>query len=719
MNTRIKIGIQLAITASAIIYVIFLIDFNELKLLWADISRDSLLWVLLLLSANIGIMAIRLQRVLTALGYKIPFRQVLRAHILSQIAGAFFFQLVGQTISRASLLSAWKVDASAAFVVSLVERIIAALVAGLLCTVGVVTLFGGFSRLEGIGPNYFAKCLIILMLAFLIIARTSGKDYLGWLKSNILQHIMPMQLVGAAIITFLGQAFVAFSYVVIADNLAGGTIPLAKLLNASFIIMFAAAIPISFAGWGVRELGAVWVLGAIGMPQTQAAFVAVIVGSMSILLLCGLLPLASLVRKDVHHQDDASTQLNRKKIAYNKAVLLGLPLACSCLVFFQLRLPVMGGELSINMADPVAIAMGLLAVWEFIRRRKLPMWQAPFLNAVLIAITSLLSISLLLGINRFGATPWALSNRYIGWFILLAYFVAGGLAGGFGGIGHRQGVLRTLATTGILIAACEWGLLLLKSGGVITPGTGWIGYNLEGLVQNRNAFAFQMLMVLSITLASADARLRVIRLAGIPLLITVIIWTGSRAGLLALPIVLVLAWRRRLMNFRYTALLGGIFVLIALAPYGVAGLSGGNSLQHSIQFSSPSSDSQHIQTVLSGIRMWLEYPLAGAGLGAFIREWQITYGTPLVIHNIYVWMLAETGLVGFAAFLGLLLCVLHPVLTGKKYNGFSSTEQSSVIFLITCMLIVGMFHDMLYQRIFWFAFGLFLMKPASLSETSN
>ena len=48
--------------------------------------------------------------------------------------------------------------------------------------------------------------------------------------------------------------------------------------------------------------------------------------------------------------------------------------------------------------------------------------------------------------------------------------------------------------------------------------------------------------------------------------------------------------------------------------------------------------------------MFLSHPLFGAGLGAFIGEQVRATGTPLIIHSTPVWLLAETGLVGFAVF---------------------------------------------------------------------
>ena len=63
--------------------------------------------------------------------------------------------------------------------------------------------------------------------------------------------------------------------------------------------------------------------------------------------------------------------------------------------------------------------------------------------------------------------------------------------------------------------------------------------------------------------------------------------------------------------------------------------------------STDGSTSEHLVTVQQGFAMFLSHPVFGAGLGAYIGEQIRTTGTPLIIHSTPVWLLAETGLVGF------------------------------------------------------------------------
>lgn len=49
------------------------------------------------------------------------------------------------------------------------------------------------------------------------------------------------------------------------------------------LVFLVALLPISFAGWGVREVGAVWLFGMVGMPKENALVLSVAYGFMLIL----------------------------------------------------------------------------------------------------------------------------------------------------------------------------------------------------------------------------------------------------------------------------------------------------------------------------------------------------------------------------------------------------------------------------------------------------
>ena len=52
------------------------------------------------------------------------------------------------------------------------------------------------------------------------------------------------------------------------------------------LVFLVALLPISFAGWGVREMGAVWLFSMVGMSEERSFLLSISYGVM--LLLCGL-----------------------------------------------------------------------------------------------------------------------------------------------------------------------------------------------------------------------------------------------------------------------------------------------------------------------------------------------------------------------------------------------------------------------------------------------
>jgi hypothetical protein len=52
------------------------------------------------------------------------------------------------------------------------------------------------------------------------------------------------------------------------------------------LVFLVGLVPISFAGWGIRELGAVWLFGLVGFPKESALLLSIAYGLM--LIIAGL-----------------------------------------------------------------------------------------------------------------------------------------------------------------------------------------------------------------------------------------------------------------------------------------------------------------------------------------------------------------------------------------------------------------------------------------------
>jgi hypothetical protein len=482
---------------------------------------------------------------------------------------------------------------------------------------------------------------------------------------------------------------------------------LLDLAAASALVMFAASIPISFAGWGVREMSAVAALGAVGMPGDASLTVAIVVGMLS--LACAG-ALGALTAR--HHKMPAPAPAANDVIAVSRpdALLSALvPTFAALLVFFQVYLPTQSGAINVNLADPFAIVGGIMLLLAM--RHGAPRWRLSGVNLHIVLCTLALTVALLIGASRIGWTQWAVTNKYLGWFVLLAF----GATGALGAKHDDRHLLDTFVIAGGVIVTLQVAARYLNILG-LTPQE----LSAAGFAQNANAFAFQCLMLLGVTLAQHRPRSLLIALT-----LSTILLTGSRAGIGAACVVIVTAlvfipgiWGPIIKGIIGFGFIIGLMVLtpILLAKAGVGtSFSAFFDTSSSVFLSTTrlateriSSDHEHWISIEAGLRMFLTHPVFGAGLGAFIHDWPGK--VPLVIHSTLVWLLAEFGLVGTAIFLIPVIRLFASEAIRFRRN---DTAGYLIILIIAALASMSIFHELLYQRIFWLVLGAALTKGRS------
>jgi hypothetical protein len=278
-------------------------------------------------------------------------------------------------------------------------------------------------------------------------------------------------------------------------------------------------------------------------------------------------------------------------------------------------------------------------------------------NAVVAVATLVLGISLVHGAIKFGWTEWALVNRFFGWFILLAYAMTGALFIRESGEHALRTILLTFAGAAAAIVVVEIGLVLLKKGGIgLSLETAL--FNLQGFSQNRNFFAFQLLM--AITATTVAARGAMLRLILLTLMIAGLWYCGSRSGWITLLLVLGVSIYMRAAEVREIAIaIIGAVALVFMVGGLVPLLAGGtaiptnDNLQELLKIISPSQANmdERLISIFGGLQLFVDHPVFGAGLGSFRNQMILgSSGIPLLIHSTAVWLLAEMGIIGFLVF---------------------------------------------------------------------
>jgi hypothetical protein len=692
--------------------------------------------VLLAFALNLAVVSYRLERLLSIFGIHLPVDIVSKASVQGHFAALFLISLFGQVSGRQWILRHYGVPSVFIATLTAIERIMLFAISGGMCVLGVSWLIG-FAKIIEYSGRISAIQLVMAVTASLFLSHLFGRSrFEQQLYSRARSKAGISRIVEIAVVTLIAQTLVLLAFVVAAKCITPEA-GLAGLLAAAAITSFAASLPISVNGWGVRELAAVYAFGLVGVPSGSAMAVSILVGmcSSAVVFVTWLLAFRKL-DEQVIPSPVIGLKIpakGQKLLSVEKIGAFTLSTGAAVLIFFQLHLPLPSGVINLNLADPFALFALAALVSYCVVVGDFPAWRVPNFNSALLAISILLVFAFAHGVQVIGVTQWAFSGRLIGWLVLLGYLSLGPLTVAYLG---RRGVFRfieTLVVTGAVVEVVHMTVRWLAySGWIDSVGT---TPNFEGYAGNRNSFAFQMLVcsVLLLSFSSHYERfarrfsrknsegLNLLLLGRQQMLIVChgavlagVAFSASRAGLMVGSILITTAWfmnlcnRRMLIQSIIYALL--IWFLGAHFLPSITGLIGTQtnpigSLQSN--FSSDNSNFERWETILHGVDMWIYSPWIGAGLGVFIESSSTWFKQPMVIHSTPIWILAEFGLVGvvvfFAVFLNIGLSVIR--------NGLVMPLNRAVFMLFLVFAIFGLFHEIFYQRIFWLVLGILVALP--------
>ena len=113
----------------------------------------------------------------------------------------------------------------------------------------------------------------------------------GDLRQGLLAPRVWLQLTLASVLVVAGHT----ATFVIAARVAGSTAPLGELIALLMVVQTATVIPLSIAGWGLREGAAAWAFGAAGLGAATGVTVAILY---AVLMLTAVAPGAGLLLRD-------------------------------------------------------------------------------------------------------------------------------------------------------------------------------------------------------------------------------------------------------------------------------------------------------------------------------------------------------------------------------------------------------------------------------------
>lgn len=726
-------------------------------------SPSAVSGILLLLLANLFLVSFRLWRILGHYGIPLPWRIASRASVSGHVAGLFVMSLFGQVLGRQAVLRHHGVRPVVIASLAAYERVVLTFISAMMCLLGAGFLLGQSAIGEFLGQ---------LSLVEVVLASVGGialSLMFGYSRFEVrlAQRIRSWSVFGYLLeisgITLLSQLLMLLSFVIgiLAFQPDMALIP---AIAAAAVISFAASMPITVNGWGVREVAAVYVLGKLGMSGADAVAISVMVG------ICATVVVLVPAAFSSHRPMDEKVRVNENAFIdqpgqeIEKTGAWVLAIATSVLVFFQVHaeLPGMWGVLNFNFADPFAILALAGVALHAVSSHHVPRWRLGQFNLVLVVFSLLLLMAFLRGVLDIGVTQWALGGRLFGWIVLLGYVSAGYLMVAHAGILGLRRLSETMVAAGVVVVVVSVFLRLLNYAGC--GDCGHVTQNFEGYAGNRNAFAFQMLICLALILAYSSARAkpcagtlfprlrsplsshgwaggaefcvsgrRRFRDSALPLgtILCGLFLSASRAGWLTAAVMLFIAGVIRLADRRFivrgTVLAACLLVVymmvaeMAVPNFPISNTEVKTTLGISLSPLIPSthatnsSDQERLDSIARGLDLWRQSPWIGAGLGVFIEKSTGWFDHPVVIHSTPVWILTEFGIIGLLGFGWGFLVLLRYAATMRK----TIPMRRILGLLLLLFAIFSLVHEVFYQRIFWLVLGAAMASPGRNAVTGR
>ena len=715
-------------TAVAVVLVVVSVDFSKLAASFQQVTALPVALAVILLVANVVLAYFRFEWTMNAVGVTLDRRSSTYAFALGNLASQFLLNIIGQSLTRAVVLQASGVPMSATVAATYLERLIALATVGIGAVLSALALFGSFGFEAEEGGAY----LLSITLAIVSVLVIAGLPHFavaigrGELRAMLrtAERLVPALLVSLAAHLAMFAAYMVLVRAFVPD------IDLAKLAPAIVIVMFAAGLPISWAGWGLREFGAVYVFSAIGVSSELAVVVAVLVGTTSLLI--ALAAGGAVVVDTWRHSKPrvaaatAGPGMAGALAPSDPILSWAIGILTACLIHFQLRIPIGSGDFTINAADPLAVtALFFAAIFAKTHRfldlfPRTVVWSTCAIGAVLLLGAAVAWLGP-------GLSHWALLNRMAGFFFLIGYAAIPGLVVMVAGERGRAILVDTFIAATVVICVIQ--LLALGIHRFIAPlPVDFFGFmfkdndQLEGYAQNPNAFAFQLLMAIAMLVGwqpRAPFRRQPWRLASFAILLVTLVFSRSRGGLVcgagALALAAVLhAVPRRILVARRTLvaapIVGAALIVIAFVFWEALNQLTASAVGMEWRPLLFESDRLRWQSIMLGWQEWREHPLLGGGLGTFLLRREAAGTIALVIHSVPIWFMAEMGLVGLAVY-GVFMTSL--VARGVAELRENAPQARALLVAVAVFLVMSLAHDLFFQRTFWFVAGLLIVEAAA------
>ena len=588
----------------------------------------------------------------------------------------------------------------------------------------IMILFGGFASYALLNQNIIPQGLplalavmggsvlgILTASVFLFFSSLERREFLTTISK--ITHLGILRILGLSVLIQLG---ILLSYTILALQFVPEA-PLMTLVGGFAIVVLATSVPIGFGGWGVREAAAAAIFIALGFPAEIGVIIGILYGLINLIIL--VITVAIL-----HQQKQTLSPSKVKSAASNPFAGINFwpitALLMMALLPFQIRLPMTEGLITLSSVDLIALVVMInFIVREWLAGHLKTLWAESLTWIGIFCLGVMIVIGWVVGWINFGSNEWATANRLTGLILVFSFLFAGAALRRYiepSLMARLVLVLLFSLIASVVIKIIAFNIFDYKPALFFN----WGNY-VNGFIADRNAFSFMSGLAVILAAFHLDHYKQnkfheLLITLMIPILMVFLLYTGSRSGFGASVFImlwLIISFPRHFQVMILSAV-GTVFfveLIDLIEPTTVMNLFDGRSITKTFTVSTLRAD-----TYQAGVDLFFANPIFGAGLGAGIRE------TGLVIHNLYLWILGEMGLLGAALCLPLALAFAKTsktMITAKnepfRHNG---KTHAIILFIIICGGF-SLVQDVAYQRILWLLVGFILATPYADKEKNN
>lgn len=281
--------LKFALTAAILLVIAWKLDPRTIAATFSSLAPAALLVAFVMVSLQLACVAARLCVVVSAFGFRLPFGDSLRITVESVFFGQTFISFLGSDALRIWRIRKSGLSLENSTTAVALDRLLGIIVNHALLLVSLPWLLATIENrtvrliLIVLAIGGVAGTLLILLLGYfrdkiLQVANGVSKApiarVVGFLAQAMTAGMLLLRvdrkLIVAAAISLLSACFNSLAFVVL---LLGWQTDLHSALLAGLLVpavLEIAMLPISIAGWGIREGAAIVAFGTVGVPASIA-----------------------------------------------------------------------------------------------------------------------------------------------------------------------------------------------------------------------------------------------------------------------------------------------------------------------------------------------------------------------------------------------------------------------------------------------------------------